>query len=724
MARFATLTIATTVVASAGACHSGCSCNGAPGGEYYGPVPTVVAPDHLRYCNGGEPETLDPAMASSTIAIRVINELFDGLTAYDANGQPEPGLATRWEVSEDGREVRFHMHDRARWSNGRPVTAYDVAYQIVRVLHPLTASPNAGTLYPLHNAAAFTAGTARELQHAVGPLSAGDLVEIVTVNGLRLDDVRAGQRPLPDSNLRRSTRTLALRDLGEPAAAAYASLAPGADVTLVELSGEPASPPAPDGAVWAYVFARETGVYGWVPANDLDVSPNGEVHFGVVQVPPPASAEVVEVRGRDLLHLPEIVGVRVMDAATLVLRTTAPTPYLLDLTASALMRPSPREAVSRRPQRWAEPGTIVTSGPMRLVAWSARDHIELVRAPGYWNAAAVHLTRLTFLSLDDRAANANVYRQGGCDAVAASYLPPELLPILDGTATGAAPRRDYQRAPLLGTYGLVFNTKRIANRNLRRALAMAIDRAPLPRLLQGGELSTASMVPGIPVATLDPEDRAACGSEATGGELALVLRKGTHCYLPAPGLAHDVEAARAALRAASQDGPIPSLAYRYIGANPVDRRIAEYLRAQWQSALGIAVTLEAQEWATLRADVRAGNFDIARLGIAGAFADPTEFLSVFSCAPEGNRAHWCQREFEAAMVAAAQPNGPDRNRALRQAEALVLAEAVAIPLYVYMQHHLRRPYVRGLPINVADRVALHRVWLDPTWSRPPSTRSP
>ena len=38
---------------------------------------------------------------------------------------PVPGVATRWDISPDGRTYTFFLRPGARWSNGEPVTAAD-----------------------------------------------------------------------------------------------------------------------------------------------------------------------------------------------------------------------------------------------------------------------------------------------------------------------------------------------------------------------------------------------------------------------------------------------------------------------------------------------------------------------------------------------------------------------------------------------------------------------
>jgi peptide/nickel transport system substrate-binding protein len=59
----------------------------------------------------------------------VANSLvFDALLYQDAAGNTIPWLAREWKTSADGREWRFTMRDNARWHDGRPVTAEDVAF--------------------------------------------------------------------------------------------------------------------------------------------------------------------------------------------------------------------------------------------------------------------------------------------------------------------------------------------------------------------------------------------------------------------------------------------------------------------------------------------------------------------------------------------------------------------------------------------------------------------
>jgi hypothetical protein len=50
-------------------------------------------------------------------------------------------------------------------------------------------------------------------------------------------------------------------------------------------------------------------------------------------------------------------------------------------------------------------------------------------------------------------------------------------------------------------------------------------------------------------------------------------------------------------------------------------------------------------------------------------------------------------------------------------EELMINEAPIIPLYVYTQHHLHKPYMRDLAINFTDQQPWSKTWIDPNWKR-------
>jgi len=670
---------------------------GLPEGDYFGRTDRRE-PGTFRWCNSGEPDHLDPVLASSQASAPLLAPLFAARAPDGMDGLPVPSLATRWEISDDLRTFTFHLRTDARWSNGRPVTAYDVAYSAIRVLSPSTGSPNGDNIAPIRNAPGYLA---RKV-YALG----GDLVELV------LD---ADAEP-PDLAARTSSHELALRDLFDLHGAPYARVPAGTTVELIATTGLRATWPSPDGQAWAYVLWQRDveGVYGWVPASALDGQPNGGLALRVQPVagkdqpdgvarPPTVRA----VHGRDLVATPDVLGIHALDAHTLVFECGDPTPYFLAAADNRALRTTPVEAVSRWPLTWTRPEHIVTSGPLHLASWRERDRLEMVRSPTYWDPAEVRSDRVVVLAMDDQAANANTYFAGDCDATSSNNIPSTYLPVM--------PRyKDYDVSPWLAVYFLWVQTEVVANRHLRRALSLAIDRTQIPRFTFGGEFPSAQLTPGTPIARLTPAQRAACGVAADAPGVALLMAEGL-CYVPPPGLDYDLARAKAEVAQARAEGGVPAkLHYIFNAGGEAHKQIAEYLQAAW-AAIGLDVEIEAHEWNAMLADTHAGRFEISRLGNIGNVADTeSEFLALFHCGTLDNRGRYCSKEFE-RLMAEARPmrDRVARNAVLRRAEAVMIEDAPVIPLYVYTQKHLVKPYVRDFAINLVDQPPLWRVWIAP-----------
>ncbi|HEY0993553.1 MAG TPA: peptide ABC transporter substrate-binding protein, partial [Kofleriaceae bacterium] len=446
----------------------------------------------------------------------------------------------------------------------------------------------------------------------------------------------------------------------------------------------------------------------------LDGEPGGDRALAVRRAGGPA----VAVHARDLAYSTDAIGIAVPDPYTIVFETSDPTPYFLSLTTNRALRATPIEAWSRWPRHWDRPEHIVTSGPFHLVAWRERDRVELVRSPTYRDRDAVRIERFTSLSMDDQAASTNSYFTGACDATASNTIPSSYLPAINGEQRGGRAYKDYDVSPFLTVYFAWIQTRKLTSRHLRRALSLAIDRTAIARFTHGGELPTAQLTPGTPIAQLSEADRAACGVARDAPGFALVMISGQLCYVPPPGLDHDLAAARREIALARAEGGVPDhpIEYRYNAGSEAHKQIAEYLQASW-ARIGVDVRLTAQEWNSLLDDTHRGDYEISRLGAAGTIADTeSEFLAIFRCDSPDNRGKYCSPAFERLMdEARALTDRRARNAKLREAEAVMIEDAPVLPIYVYTQKHLIKPYVRDYAINVVDQPPLWRIAIDGGW---------
>lgn len=97
----------------------------------------------LDVCIASEPQTIDPALNTSVDGAVMIHHAFEGLVKWVNDGEGNavlaPGMATSWDVSEDGTEWIFHLRE-AKWSDGKPVTAQDFVYSWNRLVKPETTA--------------------------------------------------------------------------------------------------------------------------------------------------------------------------------------------------------------------------------------------------------------------------------------------------------------------------------------------------------------------------------------------------------------------------------------------------------------------------------------------------------------------------------------------------------------------------------------------------------
>lgn len=80
------------------------------------------------------PALADPAAGPLTVPQQVlVQTVAQGLVRFDARGQIVPGLAERWNVSDDGLSYIFRLAS-GKWPSGRTVQARDVARLLTRQL--------------------------------------------------------------------------------------------------------------------------------------------------------------------------------------------------------------------------------------------------------------------------------------------------------------------------------------------------------------------------------------------------------------------------------------------------------------------------------------------------------------------------------------------------------------------------------------------------------------
>lgn len=98
---------------------------------------------------GGDPDVLFPPLLETVAAQQVTDLVYDHLADIGSSMNTvgdsgfEPQLARSWTWSPDSLSIAFHLDPRAKWHDGLPVRASDVAFTYALYKDSATASPSA-----------------------------------------------------------------------------------------------------------------------------------------------------------------------------------------------------------------------------------------------------------------------------------------------------------------------------------------------------------------------------------------------------------------------------------------------------------------------------------------------------------------------------------------------------------------------------------------------------
>ena len=138
--RWGLLVLVAIMVVALGVVAAGCgsSATTTTGG---GAAGELAADQTLRVNINTEPPNIDPNLGTDTTSAKVINNIFEGLTHINYEGEVFPGAAEKWEVSDDGLTYTFYLRGTDKWTNGDVVTSQDFKDSwliLIRLLGPTT----------------------------------------------------------------------------------------------------------------------------------------------------------------------------------------------------------------------------------------------------------------------------------------------------------------------------------------------------------------------------------------------------------------------------------------------------------------------------------------------------------------------------------------------------------------------------------------------------------
>jgi oligopeptide transport system substrate-binding protein len=365
------------------------------------------------------------------------------------------------------------------------------------------------------------------------------------------------------------------------------------------------------------------------------------------------------------------IGVRAVDDRTLEIQFHFQVPYIGQLLTHFAAYGVPKHAVEKHGDQWLQPQNIVVNGPYTLKEWRPNDHIQLVKNPGFFDAANVAIETVFYYPTPDAEAALKRMRGGEIDLLDDS-IPPQKIDWLRQNMA-----KELRLTPFILSRYVQFNMKRkpFDDVRVRTALSLAIDREILcSRVERAGEQAAYAYVPpGMPGYPMTA--KASFKSTPLGQRIA----KAKH------------------LLAEAGFGPNNPLSFDFMMIlNSETKLISVALQEMWRG-IGVNVRLVPSDTQIHYATLRSHQFSVAWSGWVADYRDPKNYLFLFeSSTTDMNYGTYSNPKFDALMDQSDNMrDAAQRLKILAQAEQVLLDDVAIAPVFFGVTRDLVSPQVKG-----------------------------
>ena len=444
---------------------------------------------------------------------------------------------------------------------------------------------------------------------------------------------------------------------------------------------------SPDGLTWT--FTMRDGLK-WSDGTDLNAK-DFEYTFKRIAdtnvAAPYAETVIGMIEGyKDAIDSknPEKLNVKASeDGKTLTVKLAYPCSYFDKIVAFGTMSPVQKATVEKNGDSWAtKPETYVCNGPYTITEWTPSEKIVCKKNENYkggWDSSKIVNDKLTFLLLEDSSASYTAYTGGTAQLI--KDVPTEEIPTLKKDK-----KDEFIVDPILGTYYLSMNLNKAPfnNKNVRKALSLAIDRDYVANTVMQGTYTPAYNYVGTGVDDVDPGKFLENSKAANGGKT----------YISEDYKANLEEAKKALAEAGYPEGKgFPTITYSTNDAG-YHKAVAEYLQKVYKD-LGITMNIDIVDWSSFTPKRRAGEYEMARNGWVMDYNDASNMIELFVSSNGNNDGKYNNPAFDKAINDSKVADKTAHFAALHEAEKIVSEDYGFIPVAYYNDFWLQSTSLKG-----------------------------
>ena len=340
---------------------------------------------------------------------------------------------------------------------------------------------------------------------------------------------------------------------------------------------------------------------------------------------------------------------------------------------------------------WTKADTAIGTGPYKLTAYVAKDHLSFTNVANWWGGSTGHLTDIEISVLADQSSQVTKYQNGGFDEIGAANTYPPLDAVRNFQANPATASQflnipggrstwvgfNFTKGPFAPDPAVgIDDPVALAG---RRAFSEAVDRTQLVNVACGPG--------GI---TCKP---------ASGG----VIAKGLQGYIgdnQDPQAVFNSTKAKQDLQTWDPNGTKRNGLVYWYNQNTTQKAIADNLQSQWQTNLGIHVDTQSTDFPTFLTARQDKKYILFRDSWGADYDNPQDwFDNLFVCSQAavglGNNDGICDKRVDTAVSKAEGENGSQSTADFQTAGKQLVSDIAGIYLEYGANQYFIKPYVQG-----------------------------
>lgn len=385
------------------------------------------------------------------------------------------------------------------------------------------------------------------------------------------------------------------------------------------------------------------------------------------------------------------LGVSAKDDKTLYVELDFPVSYFESLMSFNSFFPVNEAFFTEKGELFGtSPDTILANGPFKVSAYEpATTTIELVKNADYWDAAAVKIDGIEFQVIKEAQQTMLAYQNGNLDVATLAGEQVEQF------------KADAEFHNIMAGYLWYISPNQtiagLENVNLRKAIALSFDKTAVANnILKDGSIVADFAVPTLLATGPDGKD----------------FRETATTYLST-----DKELAKQYFETAKSELGISEFTYTMIVEDTESaQNVAQFIQSEVQTNLsGLTLNIETMPKKNRVERMQSGEFELGLTRWGPDYADPMTYLDMWTTGSPNNYGFWSNTDYDAIIQSAKDGelalDLTARWEALKEAEGIVMEEAVILPVYQKGNAVMIKAAVEGIEFH---SVGINRIYKNVT----------